>query len=85
MKYGLIKERFSALATDAVRAELLEKNGYKTQVLEFIEDSATPKNLLIRAVRRKSADKSAKTETGGAAENLLAALGAKQTLYELLP
>lgn len=85
LKYGLIKERFSALATDAVRAELLEKNGYKTQVLEFIEDSATPKNLLIRAVRRKSADKSAKTETDGAAENLLAALGAKQTLYELLP
>ena len=50
LKYGLIKERFSALVTDAVRAEILEQKGYRVQILEFIEESATPKNLLIRAV-----------------------------------
>lgn len=50
LKYGLIKERFSALVTDSLRAELLELKGYKVQILEFIEESATPKNLLIRAV-----------------------------------
>lgn len=53
MKYGLIKERMSALITDALRANLLEQCGYDTQILEFIDMEHTPKNLLIRAVKRK--------------------------------
>lgn len=52
LRYGLIKERFAALATDALRAELLEAVGYKTQILEFIDMEHTPKNILIRAVKR---------------------------------
>lgn len=51
LKYGLIKERLSALVTDAVRANLLESMGYDTQILEFIDMEHTPKNLLIRAVK----------------------------------
>jgi len=53
LKYGLIKERMSALITDALRANLLEQQGYDTQILEFIDMEHTPKNLLIRAVKRK--------------------------------
>lgn len=53
LKYGLIKERMSALITDALRANLLEQQGYETQILEFIDMEHTPKNLLIRAVKRK--------------------------------
>ncbi len=52
LKYGLIKERMAALITDAIRANLLEEQGYDTQILEFIDMEHTPKNLLIRAVRR---------------------------------
>ncbi len=52
LKYGLIKERMAALITDAVRANLLEQQGYDTQILEFIDMEHTPKNLLIRAVKR---------------------------------
>jgi len=52
LKYGILKERMAALITDAVRAEILEKNGYDTQILEFIDMEHTPKNLLIRAVKR---------------------------------
>ncbi|MDE6619084.1 MAG: SAM-dependent methyltransferase [Lachnospiraceae bacterium] len=52
LKYGLIKERMAALMTDAVRAELLEVYGYDTQILEFIDMEHTPKNILIRAVKR---------------------------------
>lgn len=52
LKYGLIKERMSALITDALRANLLEEQGYDTQILEFIDMEHTPKNLLIRAVKR---------------------------------
>lgn len=51
-KYGLIKERFSALLTDAIRANLLESQGYFVQVMEFIPMEHTAKNVLIRAVKR---------------------------------
>ena len=53
LKYGLIRERLSALVTDSVRAGLLEEQGYETQILEFIDMEHTPKNILIRAVKRK--------------------------------
>lgn len=53
LRYGLIKERMAALMTDAVRANLLEAQGYDTQILEFIDMEHTPKNILIRAVRKK--------------------------------
>lgn len=54
MDYGILKERFAALATDGIRASLLEAMGYDTQILEFIDMEHTPKNLLIRAVRGKN-------------------------------
>lgn len=56
-KYGLIRERFSALVTDALRAELLEQAGYGVQILEFIDMSHTPKNILIRAVKKQGHQK----------------------------
>lgn len=58
LKHGIIKERLSALATDSIRANILEIMGYSTQILEFIDTEHTPKNLLIRAV--KSGDKNEK-------------------------
>ena len=51
LKYGLIKERVAALVTDALRAQYLEREGYETQILEFIDMEHTPKNILIRAVK----------------------------------
>lgn len=53
LKYGLIQERMAALMTDAFRADVLELEGYRVQVLEFIDMEHTPKNILIRAVRQK--------------------------------
>lgn len=57
MDYGLLKERFAALLTDGLRAKYLENAGYETQVLEFIDMEHTPKNILLRAVKRKGAVK----------------------------
>ena len=54
--YGLIQERIASLLTDLTRAELLKSQGYKTQVLEFIDLEHTPKNILIRAVLTNNKD-----------------------------
>lgn len=54
LKHGILKEKFASLVTDAVRAQLLEILGYQTQIIEFIDLSHTPKNLLIRAIRNKN-------------------------------
>lgn len=65
LRYGIVKERMAALLTDALRAELLEQQGYDTQILEFIDMEHTPKNLLIRAVKSsgmRSPKRAAKTE-----------------------
>ncbi len=59
LQYGLIRERMAALFTDALRAQILESRGYQVQILEFIDMEHTPKNILIRAVkkgRKKSSD-----------------------------
>lgn len=52
LKHGILKERFAALVTDAARVQLLEVLGYQAQILEFIDVEHTPKNLLIRAIKR---------------------------------
>jgi SAM-dependent methyltransferase len=78
LRYGILKERMSALITDAVRADLLESKGYDTQILEFIDMEHTPKNLLIRAVR------TGKRSDQGKLEKMLAALNIHPTLDRLL-
>jgi len=52
LRHGILKERVASLVTDALRAELLEMAGYSVQVVEFIDTEHTPKNLMIRALRR---------------------------------
>lgn len=51
LQHGLVKERFAALATDSIRAEILQLVGYDAQLLEFIDMENTPKNILIRAYK----------------------------------
>ena len=62
MDYGLLKERFAALATDGLRAKYLEREGYETQVLEFIDMEHTPKNILLRAVKTGKRNEKAAAE-----------------------
>lgn len=50
-KHGILQEKFSSLATDALRAQALELCGYKTTVMEFIDMEHTPKNILIKAIK----------------------------------
>ncbi|HEY7379657.1 MAG TPA: SAM-dependent methyltransferase [Gaiella sp.] len=52
LEHGTLRERFAAEVTDAARARLLELAGYDVQVVEFVPLEHTPKNVLLRAVRR---------------------------------
>lgn len=83
-RYGIIKERFAALATDAIRGNLLEYCGYKTQLLEFIDFDHTPKNILIRAIRRPNTSDEAKEKYLSEAEKLCAEFNFAPSLYNLL-
>ena len=82
-EHGIIKERITALMTDAVRARLIELCGYNVEVLEFVDIENTPKNLLIRSVKngRKSEDKRAECDK---LLKELEAFGGEITLAELL-
>lgn len=53
LKYGIVKERVSALLTDSIRAMILEDAGYKVDVIEFVDLAHSPKNLMLRAKKTR--------------------------------
>ena len=80
-RYGLVKERFSALITDAIRCNLVAYCGYKVQIVEFVDLDHTPKNIMIRAVKtRRKRDGKSLAE----AETVIKEFHLKPKLYELL-
>lgn len=83
MKYGIIKERTAALATDALRGTMLEYRGYKTQLLEFVDLAHSPKNILIRAVK-SNISKEKKNRSLQEAKDMCGFFGTEPTIYKLL-
>lgn len=87
-KYGILKERISALATDALRARAVEGRGYKTDVAEFIDIEHSPKNILLRARRAQIPSEAArekrKTEAKAELAALCALLGYTPLIVKLL-
>ena len=82
-RYGIVQERIAALMTDSVRANLLEAVGYRTQLLEFIDISHSPKNILIRASKSKIS-KDQKEKSLGEVTNLMTQFNLSPTLFKLL-
>lgn len=69
--------------TDAIRANLLESVGYKTQLLEFIDIAHSPKNILVRAVK-SNISKEKREKALKEVDNLIKEFNFDQTLYRLL-
>ena len=53
-RHGILLERQAEIVTDSLRALILEMNGYKTKVFEFIATEHTPKNVLIVGTKRET-------------------------------
>lgn len=73
----------SALMTDAIRGNLLEYMGYKTQIMEFIDMVHSPKNILIRATKANISNDT-KKKSIKEAEELIKEFNLSPTLYNLL-
>lgn len=82
LKWGIIREKFSALLTDALRGEWLESKGYKVQMLEFIDMEHTPKNLLIRAVKNHSELNNRHSELVSGPPSIIEKLGINPELWK---
>lgn len=52
-KHSMLRQKLADAATDDLRAKMLEIFGYDVTVCELIDPDETPKNLLIRAVKRR--------------------------------
>ena len=80
LKYGIIKERVSALLTDSIRAMILEDMGYKVDVIEFVDLAHSPKNLMLRAKKTRGV----KLVNAEEIARLQTAYGFEQTLFKLV-
>ena len=78
-KYGLLKERFSAILTDTIRANILEYYGYRVNVGEFVDFDASPKNVLIKGVLTTASNKKIKEDI----DEIINKYNFEQTLYNL--
>ena len=83
-RYGIIKERFSALVTDAIRGNLLEYMGYNVNLLEFVDLSHTPKNILIRAIKNPNKKEEVKEKAMDEVHRMMEEYGLSQALYRML-
>ena len=83
-RYGIIKERFSALVTDAIRGNILEYMGYNVNLLEFVDLSHTPKNILIRAVKNPDKGEEIKNKAMDEVRKMMEEYGLSQALYRML-
>ncbi len=80
LKYGVLKARIADALTDGVRGLILEAMGYEVSVVEYISPLDTPKNLMIRALKKSGKNRKAYEEY----LNLKEALGIDPALGRLL-
>ncbi|MBQ9116165.1 MAG: SAM-dependent methyltransferase [Clostridia bacterium] len=84
-KHSMLRQKLADAATDGLRSKMLEIFGYDVTVCELIDPDETPKNLLIRAVkRRKTRSAEAKSELIAQYRAATEFLGVSPKLWELM-
>ena len=73
-KHSILRQKLCDAATDALRLKILEAHGYTTAALELIDPEETPKNVLLRGVRKKHPDPAAMQAARDEAERIRAFL-----------
>ncbi len=84
LKHGILKERFSAMLTDTIRSLTLEKYGYKSNIIEFIDVEHTPKNIMIKAIKKKNVNNDFVNQKENEIQDLLNTFNVSPTLLKLL-
>ncbi len=83
-RHGLLRREYASTLTDALRVEILDACGYKVDVVEFVDTSHSPKNVLLRAHRRPGTSSAQRDEALAAVRERCVALGVRPTLLQLL-
>ena len=81
LKHGILEERQAEIVTDGIRALILEREGYKTQVFEFISSEHTAKNVMITALKQKKKGKS-KADIQGSIDLIKVGFGLERHFLE---
>jgi len=82
-RHAILRERFGDALTDALRAALLRRVGYRAEVVQFVASEYTPRNTMIKAVRR-DADRAVSAEVAEEYEALVQGWGVTPYLQTLL-
>lgn len=80
LKQGVFKSRMADILTDGMRSLMLEAKGYDVSVVEYISPLETPKNLMIRAIKKREENDEAMNEY----MTLMANLNVYPALYSFL-
>ena len=84
LRYGLYKERFSALLTDCIRCEVLAACGYSVDAVEFVGEENTPKNAMIRARYTGNRKDYGEAARKLASQKIASQFGVEHTLLKLV-
>ncbi len=52
--HSMLAQKLNDAVTDGLRVRMLEVEGYRVDTVELVDPEETPKNILIRAVKRKN-------------------------------
>ena len=75
LEHSILKQKLADAATDALRCKVLEIHGYNVTALELIDPEETPKNVLIRGVKRKTISEKRIAELKAEYHNICDTLG----------
>ncbi len=84
LKHGIFKERFCAMLTDTLRSLILEKHGYKSNIIEFIDIEHTPKNTMIKAIKKQNVSKDFVNKKNDEINDIVSTFKVSPTLLNLL-